>query len=641
MAELKRVLNYPTLLLIAINSIMGTGIYFLVGAGAKHAGPASLISWVIMSIIALYVASCFGELSGMFPKAGGVYEYAKQTYGRFPSFLVGWLAFMSGNITIAMLIVGGIQYLLPFNAPFMKIGICIMFLLLFNFMAFRGMKTSAIMLISFAVITIGTLFFVVLWGLPKVIISNFVPFFPLGKSTIFITIFFIMETFFGWESAVNLAEETTNPEKVIPKALVIGTAIIAVLSILLAVVSIGTQGYAVAAASSAPISTLGEFYFGQTGGDVFTLLIYVAIVGAVAGWVVSAPRLILALANDKLFLSQFAKIHPKYNTPYKAIIFQATVSILLVIIGSGSYSALLALLIPMALIMYALVLLSVVIQRFKNPTLPRPFKAPFGKIGPLFVVGIFAGLLAIWLRIEHGAINVLNLGLSLVTLGIPLYFLIGIYYDPKMIASANDITSRLMLLTESINFPKKVRKKILDVIGDIRGKTIVEYGCNVGTLTKILANEAGPEGKVYALDISKNDLRITRKRIDRLVWESTKLKHARVLILHDVNQIHRVPREIGYADVVVSVGMLSYLQDVERILTGFNKILPNDGRICFVEYSDFFKIIPNVEWLDDNRGIERIFREHGFSVQVHREKGLFWNYIYVYGMKSEKDVAFV
>ena len=76
---MKKTLSFKVILLITINSIMGTGIWFLTSAGAKHAGPASLISWGILSLISVYIAMCFGELVSMFPEAGGVYEFAKQS----------------------------------------------------------------------------------------------------------------------------------------------------------------------------------------------------------------------------------------------------------------------------------------------------------------------------------------------------------------------------------------------------------------------------------------------------------------------------------------------------------------------------------------------------------------------------------
>jgi len=170
---------------------------------------------------------------------------------------------------------------------------------------------------------------------------------------------------------------------------------------------------------------------------------------------------------------------------------------------------------------------------------------------------------------------------------------------------------------------------------------VLEYGCSVGTLTLHLAEAVGPTGKVYAVDFSRNDLKIAMKRIDRALWLSQERLHGKVSVIHDKDQISRVHPSVPYADAAVSVGMLGYIQDVKKVLSELNEILPDHGQVCFVDYCDFFHIIPNKEWLSDNDVIERVFREAGFSVRVLRKKGLFWNYVFVYGMKSEKDVAFV
>ena len=128
---MKGVLSFRVILLITINSIMGTGIWFLTSAGAKHAGPASLISWAILSLISVYIAMCFAELTSMFPKAGGVYEFAKQAYGRFWSFVIGWTTSIAGSVTIAMLLLGALQYLIPFKYAFTYIPIAILLLIYF------------------------------------------------------------------------------------------------------------------------------------------------------------------------------------------------------------------------------------------------------------------------------------------------------------------------------------------------------------------------------------------------------------------------------------------------------------------------------------------------------------------------------
>ena len=117
--------------------------------------------------------------------------------------------------------------------------------------------------------------------------------------------------------------------------------------------------------------------------------------------------------------------------------------------------------------------------------------------------------------------------------------------------------------------------------------------------------------------------------------------HEHVIIIHDEHQVNRVHPDIPHVDSIVSMGMMGYMQDVKKILREMWELMPYGGRIVFVDYADFFKVIPNVAWLSKDSTIERIFREAGFSVFVTRKKGLFWNYIYVYVIKFRKDIPYV
>ena len=252
MTQLKKVLDFKVILLITINAIMGTGIFFLPAIGAGVAGPASILSWVAMGIIAIYISMCFAELTSMYPSAGGVYEFCKHAYGRFASFIIGWTTMIAGNITIAMLIVGAIQYLVPLIPSFIKIPISIAFILLFNFIAYKGMKTSAVMLVTFSFITLIALFGLIIPGLFHFNPENLTPFFAVPISAIFVAIFFIAETFFGWETATFLAEETKDGEKVMPKVLIISTIVITIISLLFVFTSLGTISWQIFGKSSFP-----------------------------------------------------------------------------------------------------------------------------------------------------------------------------------------------------------------------------------------------------------------------------------------------------------------------------------------------------------------------------------------------------
>lgn len=645
MTELKRTIGKWTILALTIGSVAGTGMFFGPALAASYAGVESLVSWVILGIVSIYIGLCFGELIAMFPKAGGVYEFAKQSYGRFASFIVGWVAWLVGNITTVVLIVAAIDYLLPSQSTVLiKMVASVIFVLVLNAIAFLGMQESSATVITFSMITILVLVVVVGFGLFFVKPENVsldMNFQKWNFPAIFISIFFIAETFFGWEAAAYLAEETKEPEKVIPRAIVAATVILAVLCFLLAFVLIGLLGVEKLSGLSAPLNQFSLLLFGSGGRDLFAIGVYLILIGSAAGNIITMPRLILALARDKLFLKQFAKIHPKFFTPYNAIIFQTLVSLIILAVGFGKYKVLISLLVPLALFMYTSVMISLVVMRFKKPELERPFKAPFGKIGPLLVVGFFVGLIVSWLVTEPNAFSLLRFGGSLILIGVPLYFLAELYNDPKMITKINDLLAYLTLLTERVNLPKRIRKEIMILIGDIRDKRVLEFGCGVGTLTVTLSEAVGPNGIVYATTFSKKHLRITRRRIERQNWKSEKRIFGEVKIIHDLEHTSRVHPDIENVDAAVSVGMIGYVQDIEKVLKEVNAIMPQGGKICFVDYGDFFHIIPNVDWLAKNDVIEKVFRECGFSVSVKRKKGLFWNYILIYGIKSEVDVPFI
>jgi len=668
MAGLQKTLSFKVLLLITINSIIGTGIFFLPALGARIAGPSSLISWVIISLISIYSAACFGELVGMYPKSGGVYEYTKQAFGHFPSFLIGWTAWLVGNITTAMLIVGAITYLFPISTGttlLFKIVASISWILILNYMTYRGLKTSAVMLVSFAIVTLAVIFTLILPGwldLGALLQGTFstnlhldylVPFFVkdglLGNLlAIVVAVFLISETFFGVESVCFLAGETKDPEKVLPKVLVLSMVIIAGLALLLVVTSLlvvpwkifsgllpppGVAAHLFGASIQAPYAYLAWLFFGETGRYLFTLGTYLVIIGAAAGWVVTTPRLILALAEDKLFPHQLAAIHPRYATPHKAILFQTIISILFVLVallgGASGYQTLLELLIPLVLLMMAFVVILVPVLRKKAPDVPRPFKVPFPRVGPIILSFFYVALIALWmLNNESHAFSILRLSLSFIAFGIPIYLLLMFYYDPVAIISITDLFAYFSLWFENLLLPKRVRREILGIFKHLEEKRVLEFGAGVGTLTLRLAERVGPNGKVVATDLSKRNLAILERRL-------RKRGITHVTTLHDPHQVNRVHPSVEEVDLVFSVGMLSYIQDLQKVLGDLHKLLPEHGKVCFVEYVDYFRVLPNPKWLDDELKLKELFRDAGFSVSIAKTRGLFWNYLFVYGVKTQ------
>ncbi len=634
MAELKRALGFGTILALSIASIMGTGLFFGAAIGADHAGNASLLSWVILSLVAIYISMYFGELVSLFPKAGGIYEFSKQAYSRFTSFIMGWLAWLVGNLTTALLIVAAIDYLIPNPSDFAaKVIISVTLIIALNVIAFFGIEASGFIVVILSSLSIGLILSVIFPSVFIMDLNNLSPFFEFGTLSIMVAMFFIAESFFGWESATYLSEETKNPERTIPKALLAGTIIVGILATLLSLVSLGIIPWQILTATPAPLSLVFERIYGSFG-NLLNYGVFAALIGSAAGGIITMPRLILALARDKLFISQLSEIHPAYNTPYKAIIFQTVVSLLVFSMAFGGYTTLLSLLLPLGFIMYIMVVLTVPILRRKYPYVKRIFKVPFANIGSVLLILFMASLMVVWIIREENALQILMLGLSFVAIGIPIYLLLEMYYNPDFIIGINDAFAFFTLLTEKFILPKGVMNEILTLMGDIRNKTILEFGCSVGTLTIHLAEKVKPFGRIYATDLSEKDLVITRNRM-------IKKKHYHVVVIHDEHQVNRVHPDIPNVDAIVSIGMMGYLQDVKKVLRDMWELMPYGGKIVFVDYADFFKIIPNVAWLSSDHVIERVFRDVGFSVYVKRQKGLFWNYVYVYGIKFKRDIPYI
>ena len=629
MAELKKSLGFYSFLLITITSIMGTGIFFLPAVAAAVMGPASIVAWIILSVFAIYISTLFAELCSMFPSAGGIYEFAKQTYPRPIAFFVGWATLVAANITIAMLIIGAIQYLLPFDVSYAKEIVSAIFILIFNYISFKGIKLSSTMLITFSFIILGTLASLIIPNLVKFDPANLTPFSIASPTLLLFGIVLIAETFFGWESPLSLSGETKYAARVVPRSLVVGTVAITLISLVFVISSLGAMDWRVFSSSPAPLLSLAENGYGLSFSSVFIILVYVSIIGSVAAWIISSPRLILSLAKDKFLPKRFADIHPKNGTPHKAILFQTVVSIILVFVGSANYRMLLEMLLPMLLSLYSVVIFAVFYLRITKPEVKRLFNAPFPRLGPILVITVFGVLFYTWFQNSSHAMHSIQLAAAFMLSGVPVYFLLKLRYDPVFVNRLNNIFTYSMLFFEDLIVPWSVRRKVVHLLGNLRGKRVFEFGCGVGTLTHLLAKEVGKKGKVYATDISKRSIDLARNRIH-------KQGHSHVDIFHDLMHSVRVHPNIPKVDKIVAVSVLDRVEKLDNILTDMNKKLDHDDRICFVEFDNFFGIFSNIDWLSRDEMITNLFYRNGFKVSIDRERTFFWKTIYIYGKKFKE-----
>lgn len=613
---LKQSIGKKALFLIMVNGVIGTGIFFLPSVGAHYAGPASLISWAIMSVVSIFMAFYFAELVSMFPKSGGVYEYVKAAFGEFPSFLTGWTSWIIANITIAMLIVGSLKFIFPDAGFVFNIAASVSIILLFNFINYMGTGVATKILVFFGLATLASIFMIIIPGLPHVSPGNFDPFFIFPASSIFLALYFIAETFFGWEVATYLTEEVKDARKVLPKMLIISTIFISVVSIVFVFVSIGAAGWQEYGESGNPSVFVASKIFPQELLGAFILLVFIPLIGTAASWMMSSPRLLYAMSRDRVLVKSFQSIHSKYRTPDKAIIFQTIVAVFVTLIALGDFISLLSLLVPLAIIMYSMVVLAVTKLRFSMPRAKRSFRAPFGKAGPAAIIAFNAYLIYVWISEVSGAFYSLLLGIFFILFGIPLYIIIKLQTDKKFTEKFYDRISFLWDAVFSRWYSGSEAGKVVSRLALKKNSIVMDFGCGSGITTRAVSMKAS---RVVAVDISIKQL---RKAV-----EKTKKAGMHNVVFIKAPHLNFPPATF---DAVSAVGVLEHLDYPGVPIKRLMKMLRKGGRFSFLVFGKSFGF-PGPAFLNDD--IRKMFPP-GVSVNIRKEKKLLTEYWYIWGKKN-------
>ncbi len=641
-------LGFKVMLFILINSILGSSLFYLPSLGVISSGAASIIAWVALFILAGIMMMYVGELVSLHPTSGGTYEFCKRAYGRFGSFIAGWSIWIAGNFGMALNLVAAAQYFIPEQttaAFYLQMIFVVMWIVVLNFMAYRGVDAGSIMLVTFGIIATVV---VLLMTIPSFIdfpglltgsfgspfnFSLLEPFFRHAGlemwSYIGLSILLISEAVLGFEVVSYMANEYDKPEE-LHKVLLWGIGICGVIMSAYIFSSLGTVDYVSYVQDARPFAVQAFNNMGALGEQVVVFGMYLVIVGAAAAWPITGSRLLKAMANDKLFISQLAVLHPKHGTPHRIVYFQTVmVGLFSWILFRGymvgwndPYRSVYLIYVLISFFVLAMILLCVPILRRKEADLIRPFKAPFGTIGPiLFVIGM-VGLVVNWVWIEGGvAWTLMSLAGSFLVLGIPFYFLVEMFFDPNAIVKVNEKLSMITVLTEGMFFPISIRKKVLSLIGDVKGKVILEFGCAGGTLTKHLAGRVTETGRIIATDLSMGKVKVADK----------KTKDIAHVTVHHHPELHNFKFDVPPLDYIISVGMLSYMQNPQAILRKLGSQTKKGGKVLFIDYDKFFYLIPNAAWIQDKEGMIKIFANAGFKVTVEVKNGLLWQYVIVSG----------
>lgn len=414
-------LGFWSIVLLGINGIIGSGIFLLPNKAVDLIGPASLLVMIFDMFLVLAITFCFAEASGLFKDNGGAYIYAKEAFGDFIGYEVGFLTWMTRVIAFSTMGVGfatALAGIMPSLADdFMKnVIVTVIFAIL------AGVNLFGVPLYKIVqnVATIAKLIpFVLFIGIGIFFIepSNFTPLFPGGEYTpgtfgaAAVMLFF---AFTGFESIAVAAAEMENPQKNLPRATIITIFVVAAIYVLLLSVAIGIMGYELAD-TTAPVQEA----FGRVAGSFGTAVIAAGTLISIGSLCIGSsfvtPHSCLALAEQKM-LPQFIAARNRYGAPYWAIIISTVIAALIAYTGSFTYLASISVVSRFS--QYIPTCLSIPVFRKKMPDAPRAFKIPGGPVIPVVAV-----LVSVWL-LAQATMQQLVMGLGAAFIAVPFYYFV-------------------------------------------------------------------------------------------------------------------------------------------------------------------------------------------------------------------------
>lgn len=411
---------------LIVGQVVGIGIFLTPAEMARGLGAPGLVHamWLLVGLMALSGALCYGELASRFPEMGGAYVFLRRAWGEPVAFLYGWkcLLVMDPGVTAALAagLADYLAYLTPLSTGERKVA-AMMVILLLAALAALGTRLAAGTLVLVTALKLALLVALVVLPvatgkLETVTLGTLFVRYPEAPPLVpalaagFTAAFF---SFGGWWEAARMAGEVRDPERTLPRAFVLGITIVTVAYMLVSAVFMGLVPLAESGTANAFAARVGERLFGAAGGTVLAVAVIVSVAGSLAAVVLSIPRTYVALARDGLLPARFARLHHRLGTPLFAISVQAALATLLVVLGT--FSDIVAYFVFVTVVFIALSVAS--LYRLRPPA-EGLFRTPARRLTPAVFVALCLLLLA--LMLVGRPVQAL-LGVAVVLLGGPVY----------------------------------------------------------------------------------------------------------------------------------------------------------------------------------------------------------------------------
>jgi amino acid transporter len=385
------------LVAVAINGIIGGGIFGLPSKVYALIGPYSLIAFTVCALVVALIVLCFAEVGSRFSETGGPYLYAREAFGSVVGFEVGWLMWLARVTAFATNCNLLIDYLGYFHAGigagWPRVVAIIAIVVALTAVNVVGVRNAALFSDIFSIGKLIPLALFIGAGLFFLDPGNFSTPAPPAISSFSKSVLLLVYAFTGFEMAIIPAGETRDPGRNLPFAILTSLVVVAVVYILIQVVCVGT--FPGLAASQRPLADASERFMGVIGAGAITAGVAISIIGNLVVVILAAARLPFAMAGARELPQLFAATHDRFRTPHAAII--ATTAVMLALTLSGTFISSLAVSVIARLLAYIVTCAALVVLRRRDEREMRfkaQFKAPAGVALSIASLGLSAWLLA-------------------------------------------------------------------------------------------------------------------------------------------------------------------------------------------------------------------------------------------------------
>jgi APA family basic amino acid/polyamine antiporter len=437
--SLVRRLNAWDATLITIGAVIGGGIFLTPGDIAKSlpSVPWILVAWVVGGLLTLAGALVYGELGAMFPETGGTYLYLREAYGPLVGFLYAWMYFFVYNAGgIAALATGFAKYLAVFvpslgmdRVALEVIGLkvsagqltAVAAVLVLTGTHYVGIREGARVQSFFTVLIVATMLGVVVFGVfaavPPASTAPAAPHAPITLPAFGLALVAVLWTYDGWVAIAAVAGEVKRPQRNVPLGLVLGMGLVTLLYVSVNAIYLKAIPVAELAGVDRAAEVASRRLFGAGAAFLVAGAILASGFGCTSANIAPGPRVVWALAKDRLFPHAFARVHPRFGTPAFGLVIQALWCALLCL--SGRYEQLYTYSVFLGVLGTTAAALSLFVFRRKRPNANRPYRVwGYPVVPALYVFGSLLFVANTLMTQPKESIA----GILILALGVPVYF---------------------------------------------------------------------------------------------------------------------------------------------------------------------------------------------------------------------------